>query len=266
MPELPEVEHAARCLRSWLAGRTIVRAEVEQSRVIGPSAPRTVAKALTGRHLVKLERRGKYLLFTFDKGQGALAHLGMTGKWLRRTPDDPPSHSRLRLFLDDGAVLHYRDPRMFGLFYLEPAEGLHRLRPVAQLGPEALDPKLDLAEVLRGSKQPVKVALMDQSRLAGLGNIYAAEVLYQVRIDPRRKAGELRPAEYKALERAIRQVLKRALKLQDVPEEITYVEEGGDNPFQVYGRPKERCRRCGGKIASFTQAGRTTWWCPGCQR
>src|SRR6185437_9604595 len=124
MPELPEVEFAARHLRRWGVGRRIARVEAEKSRIFRPAKPGDVERELTGHMLKDVDRRAKYLLLTFDKGQGALSHLGMTGKWVKRREGEPERFSRLRLHLDDGSVLHYADMRLFGVFKLVPAEQL----------------------------------------------------------------------------------------------------------------------------------------------
>jgi formamidopyrimidine-DNA glycosylase len=265
VPELPEVEIARRNLERWLKRRRVVRAEAAPSRIFR-GAERSAFERLRGR-LLTAERRGKYLLLTFEKGQGLLAHLGMTGKWVRR--DGPEERfSKARLFLDDGHVVHYRDPRMFGRIEPVAAERLFELPAVRALGPDPLVDGLSskqLAEAIGGSKQELKVALMDQGRLAGLGNLHAAEALFRARVHPARKPGSLSAAEWAALTRAIRDTIRFALGQED-DDEIEYVEEpGSKNPFFVYGRGGERCRRCKGAIESFPQGGRTTYFCPKCQ-
>ena len=272
MPELPEVEFAARHLRRWLLGKRIVRVEADKTRIVRPNRPEQVADALTGRTLRGLERRAKYILMTFDASQGAVSHLGMTGKWVLRREGEPERFSRLRLHLAGGKVVHYADPRMFGQVQLVPATALHAFKPIAALGPDPLADGLDakvLGERLARTQREVKVALMDQKLLSGLGNIHAAEALYRAKIDPRAKANALSRPQLAALAKGIHATIAHALKAEDAEAEdgeITYVEEGGPNPFLVYGRKGERCRRCKGTIASFTQAGRTTYWCPGCQK
>jgi formamidopyrimidine-DNA glycosylase len=268
MPELPEVEHAARTLRHWLVGHRILRAEVDKTRVVRGQPPRRIAAALARQTVRSIDRRAKFLMFEFDDGLGALAHLGMTGKWLRRAPDDAPSHSRLRLFLDDGSVVHYRDPRMFGQFQLYPAQALRQLPSIANLGPDPLAEGLTAAQLEAGlgqTKRPIKVALLDQGVVAGLGNIHAAEALYRAGIPPTLAGGQLTAEQRKRLVRAIHATIAYALKAQSAPDEIAYLEEGGENPFLVYGREGEPCPRCGKAIARIVQAGRSTFYCPGCQ-
>ena len=275
MPELPEVEIAARNLRRWAEGRRIQRAEAEPSarRIFRPGSPRAFAAALAGARVSGVDRRGKQLLLTLEGARGALglvSHLGMTGKWLRRDGDEPPpSHSRARLRLDDGAVLHYRDPRLFGRLRLVPGARFAEVPEVAALGPDPLLDGVDparLAARLSRTRRPVKVALLDQGLLAGVGNILASESLFRARLDPRRRACSLGRAEVTRLARAVEASVRQTIEREDSPE-IAYVEEpGAENPFLVYAREGEPCPRCRrGRIRRAVQAQRSTYWCPRCQ-
>ena len=183
MPELPEVEIAARNLRAWTAGRRIVGVEADPKAryVFRPSTPATFARKLEGARFGKIRRIGKQLLVTLEKDGaplGLLAHLGMTGKWLRRAPHDPPPRfSRARFALDDGAVLHFADMRLFGRLRLVPGARFEEVPEVAALGPDPLEAGIDrtrLAEALARSRLPVKVRIMDQAILPGVGNIQAS--------------------------------------------------------------------------------------------
>jgi formamidopyrimidine-DNA glycosylase len=264
MPELPEVEFARRSLQRWLKGRKIVRSEAPDTRIFR-GAERAAFASLRGR-LVRTERRGKYLLLTFEQDRGLLSHLGMTGKWVRRTTADEP-YSRARWFLDDGSILHYRDPRLFGRLEPFPASRLRELPVIRALGIDPLVEGLDatsLEAAIGHSRQPLKVALMDQSRVAGLGNIHAAEALFRAKLHPALLPEELSARDYRVLAKAILDGLHFALA-EEVGEEISYVEEGGDNPFLIYGRGDRPCRRCNALVGSFVQGGRTTYFCPHCQ-
>lgn len=260
------MEFARKSLERWLSRERVVRAEAPRTRIFR-GASRKAFESLRGR-LLRARRRGKYLLLEFEGGQGLLAHLGMTGKWVRRGAGVAEPYSRARLFLEDGQVVHYRDPRMFGRIEPVPSDALDALPVVRALG---VDPLVDgltpqvLAATLGRSKQDLKVALMDQGRVAGLGNIHAAEALYRAHLHPSRKPQTLSPPEWRALSKGILATLRLALEDAD-EEEIEYVEEGGHNPFLVYGRAGERCPRCKKTIQSFPQGGRTTHFCPGCQR
>lgn len=270
MPELPEVEHAARLIRSWMEGRRVERAVAEAGRVLRDQTPRRFAAALKGRRLQAVERRGKYLLLAFDRDVGLLAHLGMTGKIVRRDRGERELYSRARFELEGGEVVHFRDPRKFGRLAVARASGLAALPEIAGLGPDAwLEPPTAplLAARLGRTGRPLKLALMDQAVVAGLGNIQVAEALFRAGLDPRRRADRLGPAELGRLAAAIRESLAFTLaRLTPVQGDVAYVEEPGTpNPFLVYGRAGEPCPRCGTPLASIVQGGRTTHFCPRCQ-
>ena len=202
MPELPEVEVAARNLRRWLTGRTIVAVEPRDgsARIFRPDAPATL-DALAGARFHDLRRVGKNLLLTLDTDTGPLglwSHLGMTGKWLRRGGGDPePPFSRLMLELDDRTLLFYADTRIFGRVRLVPGAAFEEVQELTGLGPDPLidgiDPEALYAKLQTISK-PIKVAIMDQALLPGVGNIQASEGLYRSAIDPRRPARSLSKA------------------------------------------------------------------------
>lgn len=266
MPELPEVEIARRTLERWLGGSDITSAEADWTRVFR-SGGRSTFGRLRGR-LARADRHGKVLLVSLDSGQGFLSHLGMTGKWVRRPAGEAVPYSRARLLLADGSAVHYRDPRLFGRIEPYPAEALASLPVVRELGPDPLLTPLSgrqLRNALGPTRAPIKVALMDQRRLAGLGNIHAAEALWRARLHPGRPARTLELAEWNRLATAIRRGLAFALSAED-SDEIAYVEEPGtDNPFRVYARAGEPCPRCGTPITLLRQAGRRTDLCARCQ-
>ena len=267
MPELPEVETARRHLGAWLSGHRIVRAQAAKTRVLRGQAPRRF-KSLAGRELEQIERFGKWMLLSFDEGEGLVSHLGMTGKWVRRRETESPTpHTRATLVLDDGHALDYRDPRLFGLLVRGKIEALRRLPTLSLLGPDPL-PAVDvdrLHAVLRRTTRTLKEALMDQRTLAGLGNIYVAESLHRARLDPRRKGTTLSRDEAERLAAVIPQVLHDALQEEAGDEPITYVEEGGENTFLVYDRSGHPCFTCKTPIERIVQGGRSTFYCPECQ-
>ncbi|WP_434382974.1 Fpg/Nei family DNA glycosylase [Melittangium boletus] len=265
MPELPEVEIARRNLVRWFKGHRVLRAEADDTRVFRGARWKDFA-ALQGR-LVSLERRGKYLLFTFEKERGLLAHLGMTGRFVRRAPEDGVPYSRARFHLGGGQVIHFADARLLGRMEPCPAGALWELAPVRALGRDPLVEGLtpgELQEAVGDSRQALKVALMDQGRLAGLGNIHAAEALYRARVHPGRVPGSLTPAEWRRLATGIHAALAYGLKEQR-GDEPRYLKDGAHNGFLVYGRAGEACARCGTPVESLAQGGRTTHFCPGCQ-
>ena len=273
MPELPEVEYARRQLQRWLGGATIVRAEVLDPRVIrrgrGRARGRAVERALRGRRVLRVERRGKWLRLALDDSAGhglVFSHLGMTGKWVRG--DEPPRFERVRLTVDrkgKRATVRYVDPRLFGTFVVVDED----LPAWRALGPDPLHDGVDadrLRERLQRRAGPIKPALLDQALLAGVGNIQAAEALFLARVDPRRAARSLTAVEVRALARGIVASIRRTLAVETGPT-LSYVEEpGADNPFLVYGRAGERCPRCRRPLERIEQAGRGTTFCPRCQR
>ena len=267
MPELPEVEIASRQLRAWLEGRRIVSARAEKSRVIRGQTQARFA-GLAGHRLAGIERLGKWMLLSFDGGEGLLSHLGMTGKWIRRPAADPrPSHVRASLTLDDGNAVDYRDMRLFGRLVRGKTDRLRELPALRALGPDPL-PGIDvdrLYAALARTRRSMKEALMDQRTLAGLGNIQVSEALHRARLHPQRLGVSLSPDEAARLASAIGESLRAALEGEDSPEPITYVEEGGENIFLVYDRAGEPCSNCGTPIERIVQGGRSTYFCPHCQ-
>jgi formamidopyrimidine-DNA glycosylase len=267
MPELPEVEVAARQLRSWLEGRRIASARAEKSRVIRGQSPARFA-ALGGHRLRSIERHGKWMVLEFDGDLALVSHLGMTGKWIRRRAQaEAPMHARATLLLDDGHAVDYRDPRLFGRLVVGTPGKVRELPALRALGPDPLEGvDVDrLQSVLARTKRSLKEALMDQRTLAGLGNIHVGESLHRAKLDPRRPALTLDRAEVKRLATAIEASLRFALRVEDSPEPITYVEEGGPNRFLVYDRAGDPCFTCGSAIVRIVQGGRSTFYCPHCQ-
>ena len=271
MPELPQVEHAAITLRRWLAGHRIVRAAADPTRIFRGSDPAEFAAKLAGRTLEQLSRRGKRLLFTFDRDVGVTSHLGMSGRWVRRSEgESPPGHSRARLVLAEGSVIHYVDPRMFGRIAVAKASELEHLPEIADLGPDALSDSVDaerLREVLGSRSRPMKMALMDQTVIAGLGNILVTEALFRAHIHPDRTTRSLDARDLEALAEGIREAVEHGLANDGEGDEIAYLQDGAgvENPFLIYGRAGEACPRCGRPLESSQHAGRTTVFCRRCQ-
>jgi formamidopyrimidine-DNA glycosylase len=271
MPELPEVEHAARGLRLWLAEGPVVEARAAPTRVFRAGGRRIFERRLPGRRLARVDRRGKILLVSFDGGVGLLCHLGMTGKWVRRpSREAPPAHSHARIALEGGAVLHYCDPRLFGRIEVHLDVDLLTLPAVQALGPDPLIDGLDPADLharLARTRRPVKAALLDQALLAGVGNIYATEALFRAGVHPARASSSLDAREVGRIAEGIESAM--AAVLAAPVEEIAYLSEGGHvgNPFLVYDRAGERCPRCRrGTIEVMTIGGRTSAFCGRCQK
>ena len=272
VPELPEVEHARRCLQRWLGGATIVEARVLDPRIVKRGTGAKVSK-LVGRRVLRVERRGKWLRMPLDEEGVVFSHLGMTGKWIVSDDDEPVRFEKVRLDVTKGKTtrsVRYLDPRLFGSFIVAAKD-----IPVwTALGPDPLHDRIDVtalhARLLRKAL-PIKPALLDQKLLAGVGNIQATEALFIAKLDPRRPSKSLSEKEVGALARAIHETIENTLKQQEAEQRrdggITYVEEpGSENPFLVYGRAGEKCPRCKKTtLVKITQAGRTTTYCPHCQ-
>ena len=274
MPELPEVETVRRRLGPVLEGATIARVEIVDSRLTRPVDPAFVAEALVGERIAAVERRGKYLLWRLDSGRTLVVHLRMTGSLRHAPAGELPedAHRRATLQLDTGAEVGYRDVRRFGTWELLD-DGHLRPYLAARLGPEPLAPSFTaarLARLVEGRRAPIKAFLLDQRRVAGIGNIYADEALWRARIHPRRPAGELDEHEIVRLHRAIRAALRRGVELQGSTLRDYVTPDGSSGgmqrEFHVYGRLGEPCDRCGHPIERTVVAGRGTWLCPHCQR
>jgi formamidopyrimidine-DNA glycosylase len=275
MPELPEVETARRLLERWAGGRRVRRVVVRDRRAIAGGSLDTLVRA----RFTRFERRGKHLLITLEHGRkpiGLWSHLGMSGKWLRRqVGDEPTRFSRVAFELDDGAVLHFDDLRLFGKLRVVKHADFATQPVIAALGPDPLNDGIDadrlFAQLQRRKVQPVKPLLLDQRLVPGIGNIQASESLFRAAIDPCRPASTLTRAEVARLARAMRASIDYTLRSfeRDVRgRDIQYVEDpAGPNPFKVYDRAGQRCPRCKrGTIVRVVQAGRSTFFCDHCQK
>jgi len=270
MPELPEVETAARQLRDWVQGRRLLKVTAEKSRVIRGDGRKAAPDLglLASHRLLSIERRGKWMLLSFDRGAGLLSHLGMTGKWIKRTRGElVPSHVRATFEFEGGVIVDYRDPRLFGRLLAGPIEELRKQPTLASLGPDPLGgiDARTFAEALGATRRSIKEALMDQRTLAGLGNIHVGESLHRAKLHPERPSASLTRAEVERLARAIEASLQFALELAKGDEPLTYVEEGGENRFLVYGHAGEPCATCAAPIERIVQGGRSTFFCAHCQ-
>ena len=280
MPELPEVEVARRMLEHSARGRTIARVRVEEPRVLRGQKAKDL-QALKGARFRRFDRLGKHLLLTLGRGTrpvGLWSHLGMTGKWLVAPEGAPaPRFSRVAIKLDSGATLHYADMRLFGRLGLVEGARFQQLPEIAALGPDPLHAGVsarDLGARLSRSRRSLKLDLMDQGILAGLGNIQVSEALFRARLDPRRASKSLTPAELKRLVTGIRGSLAATIRRFDKEAQsakgrsIAYVEEPGTpNPFLVYGKAGLPCPNCRRQIIRrLVQGGRASFFCSRCQR
>jgi formamidopyrimidine-DNA glycosylase len=271
MPELPEVETIRRLLAPKVEGRHLGEVEISDPRWTAPDDPDAIAAALSGRPVERLDRRGKYLLWRLDGGDVLAQHLRMTGTVLYDPPDGL-GHVRVRMPLDDGHLLVVNDPRRFGTGHLlrgEPAEATYL---DARLGPEPFDPAFSPAYLrasLRKSRAPVKPAILDQKRVAGVGNIYADEALFRAKVHPLRPANRLDRRQAEALHGAIVAVLADGIDARGSSIDDFRDPDGVEGTFQqmfrVHMREGEPCPDCGTTIRKMVVGQRGTYVCETCQ-
>jgi len=278
LPELPEVETVMRGLRGPLEGRRILRTEVRVPGLRWPF-PGDLVERLSGRRVEHLERRAKYILVYLEGAEALMVHLGMSGRMvvLPLGSNRPPEkHDHVVFHTDEGMEIRFNDARRFGMLDLVAAEKLATHRLLRDLGPEPLTRAFDgayLSRVLTGKSAPIKAALLDQRLVAGIGNIYACEALFIAGISPKRLARNVPGRRAEALAAAVKEVLTRAIEaggssLRD------YVQSDGElgyfqHQWAVYGRAGAPCPGCdseGGVVMRVVQSGRSTFYCPRCQR
>lgn len=281
MPELPEVETMRRGLEETLRGARVASVRLFHPDILlDGGSPERFVDGLAGRRVQGVDRRGKNLLIRLDGRTVLQAQVRMTGRFAVAEAEDPGgrrlrdeigySHVAAEFGLADGRTLLYDDVRRLGGFRLQSAGDWARRD--ARLGSEPLADgyrAVDLAADLGDGRAPVKNALLDQGRVAGVGNIYASEALFRARIDPRRSCGELTADDHRRLHRSLRAVLWEALEAEGTSLRDFKAVNGRSGEFQerlrAYGREEMPCGRCGTPIARIVQAGRSTFFCPSCQ-
>lgn len=271
MPELPEVETVMRGLEKALDGKKI-KSVVAARKNLRIPFPRDLA-SVAGTKVTGFSRRAKYILMNLSSNRTMIIHLGMSGR-MTVNPDAAEKHDHMTMVMQDGTRVVFNDPRRFGLVDLCDTDKINGHRFFSHLGPEPFDKVFGgayLDAAFKGKKTAVKLAIMDQRIVVGVGNIYASEALYSAGIDPRRPALDLSPAENKALAQAIRDVLKKAIKaggssLRD------YVQADGElgyfqHQWAVYDKDGQKCPKCKKPcILRITQGGRSTYYCPNRQK
>ena len=271
MPELPEVETTVRGLARFLAGERIARIAVNRPDLRRPFPPDLV-QALSGARVTALGRRAKYGLVHTDRERTMIFHLGMSGRW-RTEGGEPGKHDHLLIETMAGRRLFLHDPRRFGSVDLVAGPWDTGFAPFAALGPEPLSDAFDarvLTRALAGKATPIKLALLDQRVVAGLGNIYVCEALNMAGIAPGRAGGQISTARLEKLVAAIKEVLAAAIEaggstLRDYAQpdgELGYFSK----QFDVYDRHGQNCTRCGAPVQRLAQGGRSTWYCAKCQK
>jgi len=271
MPELPEVETTVRGLARFLGGERIERVVLNRPDLRRPFPPELV-QVMTGATVTGLSRRAKYGLINIDRGSSLIFHLGMSGRW-RIDPASPDKHDHMVIETADH-IFALCDPRRFGSVDLVETHALDTWPQFAALGPEPLGPDFtpaSLKAALKGKTQSIKLCLLDQRIVAGLGNIYVCEALWRAGIHPRKAGGKVTRPQLERLVPAIRDVLEASIRdggssLRD------YAAPDGElgyfaTRFDVYGRTGEPCRReDGGLVRRVAQGGRSTWFCAKCQK
>jgi formamidopyrimidine-DNA glycosylase len=275
MPELPEVEHVVRALRRAVLGRRIVAAEIKLPRLLVDTSPASFKRKLRGARIDAINRRGKYILIELDTQHVLLVHLRMTGKFLCVGPEQSlPPYPHIVFYLDDDRRLVFCDMRQFGRIRLLPAQKLSALPQIEALAPEPLTDDFTFdhfLETLSKSHRSLKQLLLDQTKILGLGNIYASEALFLARINPVKEAHRLSKPRALRLHRAIRDILQEAI---DAGSTLRIDLSDGNGSYfgtterfwRVYERAGEPCVNCGRRIRRIVQGGRSTYYCLKCQR
>ena len=274
MPELPEVELVVSEINRDVAGRVIAGGEVLwPGYVVGVEPPDQIGRLLCGERLVEARRRGKFILISLER-HAVLNHLRMTGRISQlRDGEEPPWHTHVIFDLEGGGRLAFSDVRKFGRLEVFPLESAEERIEALGLGLEPLERSFNsrsLAKILAGRSRSIKSVLLDQKLIAGIGNIYASEILFGARIDPFRPAGSLVGEEVSRVAGATRKVLGKAIE-RGGSTISDYVRPGGgtgemQEEFRVYGRAGEACPACSGELIREIQLGRSTFWCPNCQK
>lgn len=276
MPELPEVEFVRRQLSAVLPGRKILSAELLRPGLAPDTAAEEFSSRLVGRQIEEVSRRGKFLIIGFSESGMLAVHLRMTGMFAFLAPSDElPRHTHLVLELTGGKTLAFCDQRHFARVYLAAGNEYSQIPAISQLAPEPFPETFSFQEftaALQRCRRPIKDFLLDQTKVCGLGNIYAAEALFRAAIHPAVRAYRLGPQRRKRLYNAILETIADALTA--LPEPSKFLIDCGaevygddsDGRWFVYGRTGKKCPKCSKQIRSIRQSGRTTFYCPGCQR
>ncbi|MBV8055246.1 MAG: bifunctional DNA-formamidopyrimidine glycosylase/DNA-(apurinic or apyrimidinic site) lyase [Deltaproteobacteria bacterium] len=277
MPELPEVESLRQILERSLAGRTFRHATVKEAR-LRLSVTAELSSAIAGRTIERISRRAKYLLIEVAGGQVMLVHLGMSGSLTHRGHSfDPgpfdPRHDHIEFALDDGSMLVYNDPRRFGLIKIVARADLNNIAELKYLGPEPLGREFSAAylwQATRGRTVAIKNLLMDQRIVAGVGNIYASEILFRAGVRPTRRGGKVTRAEAGRIVTTTQEVLREAISSRGTTFRSYRDSRGQPGRFarllRVYDREGKPCLKCNTPIRAITLGQRSSFYCPKCQR
>ncbi len=271
MPELPEVESIVRGLRPRITDKVIEKADVLEPRVLQNTIVSEFESALVGQSVSKVKRRGKFMVFVLNNGFRLITHLRMTGNYRYFSYKQiPGKHTHVTIDFEDGAQLHYKDQRRFGRLALYKPD--IKIETLEKLGPEPLGPDFSPRYLQNKSGQrkiSVKQLLLDQSVIAGIGNIYASEILFDCAVSPFTPVNQLKTADFKRLVESARKILNKAVKCLGTTFSDYRTSDGEKGGFQeclqVYGRAGRTCFRCGGPVKRAVQGQRATFYCPRCQ-
>ncbi len=296
MPELPEVEHVVRALRRAVVGRRIVQSEIRLRKLISPTPPYLFKRKVKGSTITAVSRRGKFILIELDRSAAMphgrastprrgrsvhqdlvlIVHLRMTGKFLSLSADDElPKHAHAIFYLDNERRLVFADQRQFGVMRLIARSRVSSTKGISELAPEPFSDEFSLVYLkatLARSRRSLKTLLLDQTKVLGLGNIYAAEALFRAGINPFKSAATLSSRRTKRLHQAILEVLRDAIT-DSSTSRVNLEEKNGfsygeafERFWQVYELEGQPCVKCGARIRRINHGGRSTYWCPRCQR
>ena len=276
MPELPEVELVAQSLDKLVSGRRIIAAELLRARLAPENSPSDFAGMLSNSRLNHVNRRGKHILFDFDNGRTLIAHLRMSGRFMLLPFErDLPKHTHAVLYFADETRLVFQDQRHFGLMKIVETEKLSEAREIKKLAPEPFSDEFSrkyFRATLKTSKRSLKEFLLDQTKVCGLGNIYASEAMFLARVNPQISAEKLsaRKADflYEKILEVFRESIAHGSTLNANPENIeeSYYSGGFENRWRVYDRESSPCADCQTEIKRLKQGGRSTYFCPKCQK
>ena len=276
MPELPEVELVAKSLDSLVKGRKIIVAELLRARLAPENPPADFADRLKDATIMRVHRRGKHILFDLNNANTLITHLRMTGRFMILPVErELPKYSHAVFYFEDETRLIFQDQRHFGLMKIVETANLHEAKEIKKLAPEPFSNEFNpqyFRDVLKTSKKSLKEFLLDQTKVLGLGNIYASEALFMARAHPQIAANRLSARKANVLFEKIREVLQESIAhgstLNVNPENIDGSYYGGDyeNHWRVYDREKELCVECETPVRRIVQGGRSTYFCPRCQQ
>ncbi len=275
MPELPEVEHVAQALQGLIAGRRIESAELRRARLAPDTKPSKFAAELAGTGINFIHRRGKHILIDLENGRTLIVHLRMSGRFMLLTPDhEDPRFTHAVFHFSDQNRLVFQDQRHFGLMKIVETSELFEARELAKLAPEPFSAEFSpdyLRTTLKATNRVLKEVLLDQTRVCGVGNIYASEALFLAGISPRRRGKNVPGSRIEPLFTSIRNVLSEAMAAQNtiIPDPVV-IGEGVygvvDARWRVYDREGEPCPNCATPIRRIRQGARSTYFCSKCQR